>query len=176
MDRANRVGYPVGKCLTFSTTCSANPLRLFFAGPPWGRRPRKPARITRLRRTNSGRFSMKQDSPPELLQPHQYRDLLDHRIGLTDFVKTHFGMDHQIPLSKLGEISRTRLRASILRTGRSSWPSPARPPGRSFWAVRETTASKSKRLPIPGSGYCRRRPARPTAPGVRRFGTGLRSG
>ena len=50
---------------------------------------------------------------PELLQPHQYRALLDHRIGLTDFVKTHFGMDHQIPLSKLAEMSRTRLRASI---------------------------------------------------------------
>jgi double-stranded uracil-DNA glycosylase len=50
---------------------------------------------------------------PELLQPHQYRELLDHRIGLTDFVKTHFGMDHQIPLSRLAEMSRTRLRASI---------------------------------------------------------------
>ena len=51
---------------------------------------------------------------PELLRPHQYRDLLGHRIGLKDFVKSHFGMDHQIPLSQLGEISRTRLRASIL--------------------------------------------------------------
>ena len=50
----------------------------------------------------------------ELLQPQQYRDLLNYRIGLTDLVKTHFGMDHQIPLSRLGEVSRTRLRASIL--------------------------------------------------------------
>jgi double-stranded uracil-DNA glycosylase len=50
----------------------------------------------------------------ELLQPRQYRDLLNYRIGLTDLVKTHFGMDHQLPFSRLGEISRARLRASIL--------------------------------------------------------------
>jgi double-stranded uracil-DNA glycosylase len=50
---------------------------------------------------------------PELLQPHQYRDLLTYRIGLTDFVKTHSGMDHQIPLSKLRESARVRLRATI---------------------------------------------------------------
>jgi TDG/mug DNA glycosylase family protein len=54
---------------------------------------------------------------PELLRPDQYRDLLTYRIGLTDFVKTHFGMDHQIPLSRLAEISRTRLRASVLAYG-----------------------------------------------------------
>jgi TDG/mug DNA glycosylase family protein len=50
----------------------------------------------------------------ELLQPRQYRDLLNDRIGLTDLVKTHFGMDHQLPLSELRQAARTRLRASIL--------------------------------------------------------------
>jgi double-stranded uracil-DNA glycosylase len=50
---------------------------------------------------------------PELLRPHQYRDLLRYRIGLTDFVKTHSGMDHQIPLSELAEMSRARLDAAI---------------------------------------------------------------
>lgn len=50
----------------------------------------------------------------ELLQPHQYRDLLHHRLGLTDFVKTHFGMDHQLPLSRVAETARARLRVSIL--------------------------------------------------------------
>ena len=49
---------------------------------------------------------------PEPLQPHQYRDLLRHGIGLTDLVKTHFGMDNQIPLSKLDD-PRARLSASI---------------------------------------------------------------
>jgi len=50
---------------------------------------------------------------PELLQPQQYRDLLNYRIGLTDFVKTHSGMDHQLPLSELRERARIRLRATI---------------------------------------------------------------
>ena len=50
---------------------------------------------------------------PELLQPQQYRDLLKYRIGLTDFVKTHFGMDHQLPLAELREGARIRLRATI---------------------------------------------------------------
>ena len=34
---------------------------------------------------------------------------------LTDFVKTHSGMDHQIPISELTEISRARLGATIAR-------------------------------------------------------------
>jgi len=50
---------------------------------------------------------------PELLQPHQYRDLLKYRLGLTDFVKTHSGIDHQIPLCELRESARLRLRRSI---------------------------------------------------------------
>ena len=49
---------------------------------------------------------------PEPLQPHQFRDLLQHGIGLTDLVKAHFGMDNQIPLSKL-DGPRARLSASI---------------------------------------------------------------
>ena len=48
----------------------------------------------------------------EPLQPQQYRDLLRHGIGLTDLVKTHFGMDNQIPLSRLDD-PRARLSASI---------------------------------------------------------------
>jgi TDG/mug DNA glycosylase family protein len=52
---------------------------------------------------------------PTLLHPHQYRELLQYRIGLTDFVKTHSGMDHQIPLTKLAEDSRARLRASMTK-------------------------------------------------------------
>jgi TDG/mug DNA glycosylase family protein len=52
---------------------------------------------------------------PALLQPQQYHELLRYRIGLTDFVKTHSGMDHEIPLSKLAKDSRTRLRDSVLK-------------------------------------------------------------
>jgi TDG/mug DNA glycosylase family protein len=50
---------------------------------------------------------------PALLQPQQYRDLLQHQIGLTDLVKTHWGMDHQIPLSELRLDARSRLSHSV---------------------------------------------------------------
>src|SRR5438132_11242685 len=48
----------------------------------------------------------------ELLQPHQYRDLLQYRIGLTDLVKADAGMD-RATLPKLTAADRTRLSDSI---------------------------------------------------------------
>ena len=50
---------------------------------------------------------------PSLLEPHQYHDLLQHRIGLTDLVKTHSGMDHELPLSELRLGARSRLSRSV---------------------------------------------------------------
>jgi len=50
---------------------------------------------------------------PELLQPHQYRDLLRHRIGLTDLVKAGAGMD-RATLPKLTAADRRRLTDSIV--------------------------------------------------------------
>jgi double-stranded uracil-DNA glycosylase len=52
---------------------------------------------------------------PELLQPRQYSELPRYGIGLTDFVKTHSGMDHQVPLTRLAQDSRDRLRESMLK-------------------------------------------------------------
>lgn len=49
----------------------------------------------------------------ERLQPQQYPELLKYGIGLTDLVKTHAGMDHQIPLARAAAFGRTRLQASI---------------------------------------------------------------
>jgi double-stranded uracil-DNA glycosylase len=81
---------------------------------------------------------------PTLLSPHQYRELLQHGIGLTDFVKTHSGMDHQIPLTELTEGLRTRLRAAMMKFRPSSSPSPARPAGNGFWA-----AGAPRAFPVP---------------------------
>jgi TDG/mug DNA glycosylase family protein len=50
---------------------------------------------------------------PMQLQPQQFRELLRVRIGLTDLVKTHSGMDHQVR-SGFGADARARLRGSIL--------------------------------------------------------------
>ncbi len=51
---------------------------------------------------------------PELLPPHRYRELLKYRIGLTDLVKTHAGMDHQLPRTGFAGEARARLQASIV--------------------------------------------------------------
>lgn len=50
---------------------------------------------------------------PALLQPHQYRELLQHRIGLTDLVKAGAGMD-RATLPKLTAADRQRLNDSIV--------------------------------------------------------------
>jgi TDG/mug DNA glycosylase family protein len=50
----------------------------------------------------------------EQLQPRQYRELLKYGIGLTDLVKSHAGMDHQIPLAVAAQIGRSRLLAAIV--------------------------------------------------------------
>jgi TDG/mug DNA glycosylase family protein len=51
---------------------------------------------------------------PELLQPHQYRSLLQYRIGLTDLVKAGAGMD-RATLPGLTPADRLRLINSIAR-------------------------------------------------------------
>ena len=51
---------------------------------------------------------------PELLQPHQYRSLLQYRIGLTDLVKAGAGMD-RATLPGLTPADRLRLSNSIAR-------------------------------------------------------------
>lgn len=51
---------------------------------------------------------------PERLQPHQYRDLLQYRIGLTDLVKAGAGMD-RATLPKLTAADRARLNTAIAR-------------------------------------------------------------
>jgi TDG/mug DNA glycosylase family protein len=50
---------------------------------------------------------------PELLQPHEYLNLLQHRIGLTDLVKAGAGMD-RATLPRLTAADRQRLNDSIV--------------------------------------------------------------
>jgi TDG/mug DNA glycosylase family protein len=51
---------------------------------------------------------------PERLAPHQYRELLQYRIGLTDLVKAGAGMD-RATLPQLTAADRARLNDSIAR-------------------------------------------------------------
>ena len=83
---------------------------------------------------------------PELLPPHRYRELLQHRIGLTDFVKTHFGMDHEIPLSKLAEVSRTRLTASMVRYRPKFLAFTSKTAGQYFWGGQRDYGEQAERI------------------------------
>jgi TDG/mug DNA glycosylase family protein len=117
MDRAHRLGDAVGMSDVLQDVLQdllGESLQIVFCGTAVGTASAKASAYYAHPQNKFWRILHETKLTQELLQPHQYRELLDHRIGLTDFVKTHFGMDHQIPLSKLGEISRMRLRASML--------------------------------------------------------------
>jgi hypothetical protein len=110
---------------------------------------------------------------PALLRPAQYCELPRYGIGLTDFVKTHSGMDHEIPLTELAEQSRARLRTSMMKFRRRSSRSPAR------WRDNNSSAASAPMTSRPSasaqreSGSCPRPQVRPTAAGGRRCGIDL---
>jgi double-stranded uracil-DNA glycosylase len=83
---------------------------------------------------------------PVLLRPAQYRELLHHGIGLTDFVKTHSGMDHQIPLTKLAEESRTRLRASMMKFRPALLAFTSKTAGQQFLGGQRTYGEQTERI------------------------------
>ena len=117
MDRAHRLGDAVGMSDVPDDILQdvlGESLQIVFCGTAVGTASAKAGAYYAHPQNKFWKILYETRLTPELLQPHQYRKLLGHRIGLTDFVKTHFGMDHQIPLSQFGEISRTRLRASVL--------------------------------------------------------------
>ncbi len=82
---------------------------------------------------------------PELLRPDQYRDLAQHGIGLTDLVKTHFGMDNQIPLSKLDE-PRARLRASIAQFRPTFLAFTSKTAGEKFFGDKRDYGAQAERI------------------------------
>jgi TDG/mug DNA glycosylase family protein len=83
---------------------------------------------------------------PALLRPAQYCELLHYDIGLTDLVKTHSGMDHQIPLSKLAEHSRTRLRASMMKFRPAFLAFTSKTAGQQFLGGRRTYGEQPERI------------------------------
>jgi len=113
---------PVGKAVGMTTTAPdilqdllQDSLRIVFCGTAVGTASAVAGAYYAHPQNKFWRILYETGLTPELLLPHQYRDLLRHRIGLTDFVKTHSGMDHQIPLSQLTEDARARLSASIAK-------------------------------------------------------------
>jgi TDG/mug DNA glycosylase family protein len=83
---------------------------------------------------------------PELMQPRQYRELLKHRIGLTDFMKTHSGMDHQVPLSKFRKDSQARLNASITKYRPDFLAFTSKAAGQSFLGGKRNYGEQTERI------------------------------
>ena len=115
MDRADRVGEPVElpdqpDVLEDSLQES---LRVVLCGMAAGTASAKAKAYYAHKQNKFWKILHETGLTPSLLQSHQYRDLLKHRIGLTDLVKTHSGMDHEIPLSELRLDARARLSRAI---------------------------------------------------------------
>jgi TDG/mug DNA glycosylase family protein len=83
---------------------------------------------------------------PQLLRPAQYRELLRYGIGLTDFVKMHSGMDHEIPLAKLAEQSRARLRASTMKFHPAFLAFTSKMAGQQFLGGQRACGEQSERI------------------------------
>jgi double-stranded uracil-DNA glycosylase len=108
------------------------------------------------------------------LQPQQYRELLLHRIGLTDFVKTHSGMDHEIPLSKLTEESRTRLFASMVKHQPTFLAFTSKTAGQRFLGGQRDYGEQAERIAGTRVWILPSTSGAANGTGDRKFGTGLR--
>ena len=111
---------------------------------------------------------------PEPLQPHQYRDLLRHGIGLTDLVKTHFGMDNQIPLSKLDD-PRARLRASIAAYRPRLLAFTSKTAGEKFFGGKRDCGEQAERIGETRVWILPSTSGRPMEAGGQRFGSASRT-
>ena len=115
MDRKNRVGEPVA-CITVPDILQdllEDSLDIVLCGMAAGTASAKAGAYYAHKQNKFWTILHETGLTSARLEPHQYRDLLRHRIGLTDLVKSHSGMDHQIPLSELRLNARSRLRRSI---------------------------------------------------------------
>ncbi len=114
MDRAHCVGEPIRTPLPdVLGDLLDQSLRVVLCGTAVGTASARAGAYYAHQQNKFWRILHETGLTPELLQPQQYRDLLQYRIGLTDFVKTHSGMDHQLPLAALRDSARVRLRATI---------------------------------------------------------------
>jgi TDG/mug DNA glycosylase family protein len=115
MDRADRVGEPVTVSVMPDVLQDVleDSLRVVLCGMAAGTVSAKAGAYYAHKQNKFWTILHETGLTPARLQPHQYRDLIKYRIGLTDLVKTHSGMDHQIPLSELRLDARSRLSASI---------------------------------------------------------------
>ena len=115
MDRKDRVGEPVGIAGSVTDVLSdllQHSLRIVLCGTAAGTTSAAERAYYAHRQNKFWKILHATGLTPELLQPRQYRSLLQHGIGLTDLVKAGVGMD-RATLPKLTAADRARLRNAI---------------------------------------------------------------
>ncbi len=114
MDRADCMGESV----TQSTNCVldellAPHLKIVFCGTAAGTASAKAQSYYAHHQNKFWKILFDTDLTPVKLESHQYRNLINYRIGLTDFLKFHSGMDHELPFRQMRDKARMRLRLAM---------------------------------------------------------------
>jgi double-stranded uracil-DNA glycosylase len=115
VDRKDRVGEPVRTIALVTDVLSdllQHSLRVVLCGTAAGTTSAAERAYYAHRQNKFWKILHETGLTPELLQPHQFRSLLQHRIGLTDLVKAGVGMDRAV-LPKLTTADRARLNNAI---------------------------------------------------------------
>lgn len=79
-----------------------NDLRIVFCGTAAGEKSAELQKYYAGKGNKFWRVLKEVGLTPKMLSPHQYADLPQYRIGLTDLVKYGSGMDHQIDFKNKG--------------------------------------------------------------------------
>jgi double-stranded uracil-DNA glycosylase len=90
-------------------------LKLVFCGTAAGRRSALQKAYYAHRQNKFWSTLHKIGLTPRLLAPHDYEQLWELGIGLTDIAKFSFGMDHQLPKDALGDEAVAALKARIAK-------------------------------------------------------------
>jgi TDG/mug DNA glycosylase family protein len=90
-------------------------LRLVFCGTAAGKQSALKKAYYANRQNKFWRTLHQIGLTPRQFEPHEFPQLWELGIGLTDIAKYHFGMDHQLPKESLGQEAVADLRARIAR-------------------------------------------------------------
>jgi TDG/mug DNA glycosylase family protein len=114
MDRADCVGQSVtGVATHVLEELLAPHMKVVFCGTAAGTASAKALSYYAHHQNKFWKILFDTKLTPVKLEPHQFRDLVNYRIGLTDFLKHHSGMDNELPFRQMRDTARTRLRLAM---------------------------------------------------------------
>ncbi len=114
MDRAHRLGKSVIRsAVDVLEELLAPRLKIIFCGTAAGTASAKAQSYYAHHQNKFWKILFETRLTPVKLESRQFRGLMNFRIGLTDLLKHHAGMDHELPLRQMRDAARTRLRLSV---------------------------------------------------------------